>query len=157
MMKLSIDRRSVETSVAVFLSVLVSRQFKLEYPFFAVIASIFTLENTLDNPYKAGVYRLIGTIVGAAVGIAFVLIQPGNALLSGIGTMVLILICSSFSWERAVPIAGVVFASIMLTIDRQNPFTYSFNRVISTFAGIVIAVAVSRLSNLIPDPRQNRK
>lgn len=103
------------------------------------------MENSIASSYKAGVYRLIGTLVGAFVGVIFIYIQPGNALLMGIGTVVLIFICNTFKWDRAVPIAGVMFAAIMLSLNNKNPIQYSFSRVLCTFAGIVIAVAVNHL------------
>jgi uncharacterized membrane protein YgaE (UPF0421/DUF939 family) len=101
------------------------------------------MENSIASTYKAGGYRLIGTLVGAFTGVIFVSIQPGNALLMGIGTMVLIFICSAFKWDRAVPIAGVMFAAIMLSLNNKNPLQYSFSRVLDTFVGIVVAVAVN--------------
>lgn len=126
-----------------FLSVLVSKAFKLEYPFFTVIAAIFSMENSIANSYKAGINRLLGTLVGAFVGVIFVSIQPGNAFYMGIGTLLLIFICNIFKWNKAVPIAGVVFAAIMLSLNNKNPLYYSFGRVVDTFVGIVIAVAVN--------------
>ncbi len=101
------------------------------------------MENSIASSYKAGLYRLIGTIVGAFVGVIFIFIQPGNALLMGVGTLVLIFICNTFNWDRAVPIAGVMFSAIMLSLNNKNPLLYSFSRVIDTFIGIVIAVSVN--------------
>lgn len=103
------------------------------------------MESTIASTYKAGLYRLIGTLVGAFVGLIFVSIQPGNAILMGIGTILLIFICNTFKWDRAVPIAGVMFAAIMLSLNNKNPLQYSFSRVFNTFVGIVIAVAVNYL------------
>jgi uncharacterized membrane protein YgaE (UPF0421/DUF939 family) len=143
--KLKIGKRNIKTAIAVFISVLISKAFKLEYPFFTVIAAIFSMENSIASTYKAGLYRLIGTLVGAFVGVIFIYIQPGNALLMGIGTVLLIFICNTFKWDRAVPIAGVMFAAIMLSLNNKNPLQYSFSRVLDTFAGIVIAVAVNYL------------
>lgn len=117
----------------------------MEYPFFAVIAAIFSMENSIANSYRAGLYRIIGTLIGAFVGTIFVSINPGNAFLSGIGIMVLIFICNAFEWDRAVPIAGVVFAAVMLSLNNKNPLQYSLSRVLATFLGIAIAVAVNYL------------
>jgi uncharacterized membrane protein YgaE (UPF0421/DUF939 family) len=51
--KLRIGKRNIKTAIAVFLSVLISKALKLEYPFFTVIAAIFTMENALSSSYKA--------------------------------------------------------------------------------------------------------
>lgn len=143
--KLRIGKRNFKTAVAVFLSVLISKIFKLEYPFFTVIAAIFSMENSIANSFKAGVLRMFGTMVGAFVGVIFISIQPGNAVLMGIGTLALIFICNTFKWDRAVPIAGVVFASIMLSLNNKNPLQYSASRVLDTLIGIVLAVIVNYL------------
>lgn len=143
--RLKIGKRSIKTAIAIFLSVLISRIFRLEYPFFTAIAVIFSMENSIASSYKAGLNRLLGTLVGAFVGVIFVSIQPGSAVLSGIGMLVLIFICNVFKWDRAVSIAGVVFMSIMLNLNNKNPLQYSFNRVLDTLIGIMIAVAVNYL------------
>ncbi len=142
-MKLRIGKRNIKTAIAVFLSVLISKSLKLEYPFFTVIAAIFSMENSISSTYKAGLYRIIGTLIGAVIGIAFIYIQPGNAILMGLGTIALIFICNAFNWDRAVPIAGVMFAAIMLSLNNKNPIQYSFSRVLNTFIGIVVAVIVN--------------
>ncbi|HEX9062570.1 MAG TPA: hypothetical protein VF941_20540, partial [Clostridia bacterium] len=69
----------------------------------------------------------------------------GNSLLMGIGTFLLIFICNSFRINRAIPIAGVVFSSIMLSLNNKNPLQYSISRVLDTFVGIAVAVAVNLL------------
>lgn len=139
----NMSKRDIKTAIAVFLSVLVSKLLHLEYPFFTAIAVIFSMENSIANSYRAGIYRLLGTLIGAFVGVIFVSIQPGNAVLMGMGTLALIFICNVFKWDRAVPIAGVVFASIMLSLSNKNPLHYSVSRILDTFVGIVIAVAVN--------------
>lgn len=108
-----------------------------------MIAAIFSMENSVANSYKAGLYRMIGTLAGAFAGVLFVYIQPGNAILMGLGIVVLIFICHTFNWDRAIPIAGVMFSAIMLSLNNKNPIQYSFSRVLDTFTGIVIAVAVN--------------
>ena len=140
-----VGKRNIKTSIAVFLTLLISQLLKLEYPFFAVIAAIFSMENTIANTYKAGIYRMLGTLIGALVGTICVLIQPNNAILLGVGTMVVITICNALKWDRAVPIAGVVFAAIMLSLNNKNPFQYSISRVLATLLGIVVAVLVNYL------------
>lgn len=138
-----IDKKMFKTALAVFLSVLVANLFKLQSPFFVAIAVVFCMDSSFYTSYRAGFYRMCGTLAGAVVGILFVLIQPDNALLCGVGILAVILICRLFHIEKTIPTAGVVFAAVMLSLGNKNPFTYSLNRVIDTFVGIIIAVAVS--------------
>jgi uncharacterized membrane protein YgaE (UPF0421/DUF939 family) len=94
---------------------------------------------------------MLGSLVGASVGIALAFIQPGNVILCGLGMMILIYICNIFNWDKAIPIAGVIFMAIMLGMNIKNPLQYSISRILNTFVGISIAVLVDYL---IPSGRK---
>ena len=127
-----------------FLCVLAVNFCKLEYALFAILAAIFSIQKTIENSLKSGLERFLGTVLGAVVGYLFVLIQPRNPFLVGIGAAIIAVICELLHWEKGILIAVVVFASIMLTTD-LNLLWYSINWVIVTFIGILIAVAVNEL------------
>ena len=143
--KFRIGIKDIKTSSAVFFSVLVSDLIHLEYPFFTAIAAIFTIESAKDTPLNAGKIRMSGSIIGALVGVALVYIKPGNAVLCGLGMMIVIYVCSIFNWDKAIAIAGVIFMAIMLNPDIKNPLKYSISRILNTFIGIVIAVLIDYL------------
>jgi uncharacterized membrane protein YgaE (UPF0421/DUF939 family) len=134
--------RNVKTSLAAFLSVGISYLLKLEFPFFTAISTIFTIGSPKETPLKAGRIRMLGSLVGACVGVGLALIKPGNVFLCGLGMMVIVYICSILEWDNAIPIAGVIFMAIMLGKDIKNPLQYSVNRILNAFGGIVVAVAV---------------
>ncbi len=127
-----------------FLCVVVINFFKLEYALFAILAAIFSVQKTVENSLESGLERFLGTVLGAVIGYLFALIQPQNPFLVGIGAVIIAVICELLRWEKGILIAVVVFASIMLTTDK-NLLWYSINWVIVTFIGIVIAVAVNEL------------
>ncbi len=140
--KYGIGMKNIKTSLAVFLSVGISYLLQLEFPFFTAISTIFTIESSRETPMKAGGIRMLGSLVGACVGVVLVLVKPGNVFLCGFGIMVISCICSMLKLDRAIPIAGVIFMAIMLGKDIKDPLQYSINRILNTFAGIVVAVAV---------------
>lgn len=140
-----IGMRNIKTATAVFLCVLISNELGLEYPFYAAIAAIITMKNSISNSYKVGKNRMMGTAVGALTGLVFALIQPENAILCGLGMVVLIYVCNLLKWNDSVVIAGIVFMAIMVNMDGRNPFEYSINRLTDTFMGISIALAVNYL------------
>ncbi|HEX2946278.1 MAG TPA: aromatic acid exporter family protein [Clostridia bacterium] len=146
--------KNLKTSLAAFLSVGVSYLLKLEFPFFTAISTIFTIESSKETPLKAGASRMLGSLVGAAIGVGLASIKPGNVVLCGLGMMVIIYICNILKWDKAIPIAGVIFMAIMLGKDIRNPLQYSINRILNTFAGIVVAVAVDYA---IPSARRGRE
>jgi uncharacterized membrane protein YgaE (UPF0421/DUF939 family) len=135
--------RNVKTAIAVFICMVISKLFKLEYPFFVVIAAIISMENSLMNSFKAGKSRLLGTFIGACIGLICALIKPGSAVLCGLGMIGVVYLCNFLKWRKPIQIAGVVFMAIMVNLNGQNPFLYSINRIIDTLIGIVVAVAVN--------------
>ncbi len=134
--------RNVKTSLAAFLSVGISYLLKLEFPFFTAISAIFTIASPKETPLKAGRIRMLGSLAGACIGVGLALIKPGNVFLCGLGMIVIVYILGIFKLDNAIPIAGVIFMAIMLGKDIKNPLQYSVNRILNTFAGIVVAVAV---------------
>lgn len=143
-----IGMRNIKTAVSVFLCVLISRLLKMEYPFYAAIASVISMSSSVTDSYIAGRNRMFGTFVGAIVGLLLALIAPGNVFLCGIGIVIVIYICNMLNWNKSVSIACIVFCVIMTNLNGRDPFTYSFNRLLDTLLGIVIAVAVNYI--LIP-------
>jgi Predicted membrane protein len=155
-----IGKRNLKTALAVFLCVIISDRLKLEYPFFVAIAAIISLENSLMNSFKAGKNRMLGTIIGAGFGLAGALIQPENALTCGLGMIGVIYCCNLLKWRKPVAFAGVVFMAV-ISLKGKNPFSYSINRILDTFIGIIVAMAVNyfvfppdylpEISRTIPD------
>lgn len=144
-MKLKIGMRNIKTAIAVCLCVFISKLLKLEYPFYASIAAIISMEGSITNSFKAGKNRMMGTIVGAFIGLIFASIQPNNALLCGLGIIVLIYICDQLKWHSSVTIAGIVFMAITVNLNGKSPLLYSTNRIIDTFLGITVSLAVNYL------------
>lgn len=140
---MKIGFRNIKTAIAVFLCVVISRILNLEYAFYAVIAAIMAMESTISRSFITGKNRMLGTIVGAIVGLCFALIKPGSALLCAIGIIIIIFLLNKLKWSKSVTIAGIVFTAIMVNMNGKNPWQYSLNRIIDTFIGISIAVLVN--------------
>lgn len=135
--------RNIKTAIAVVICVLVAKIFKLEYSFYAAIAAVITMENTVSNSFRAGKNRMLGTLVGATIGFLCALIMPGNALLCGIGVVMVIFLCNKLKWSKSVSIACIVFMAIMVNLNGKNPLLYSSNRILDTFIGIIVAMVVN--------------
>jgi uncharacterized membrane protein YgaE (UPF0421/DUF939 family) len=137
--------RILKTALAVAICVAISQALKLEYPFYAAIAAIISLESSLTTSFKAGRNRMLGTFVGALVGLGFASIAPDNALLCGVGIVIIIVILNAFHWNSSITIAGIVFIAIMVNLDGRSPLLYSANRLLDTALGISVALAVNYL------------
>lgn len=139
---MKIGFRTIKTGIAVTLALFISNILKIESPFYAVIAAIIAIQPTVSDSWKKGIYRLLGTMMGAVVGVIFVSISPGNPILAGLGIIFIILVMNKLNWGEAISIGGVVFIGIFLNAE-GGYIDYSLHRLLDTSIGIVVAVAVN--------------
>jgi len=139
---MKIGPRTLKTGIAVTLSLMVADFLKIDGPIYAVIAAIIVMQPSVTDSWQKGVDRILGTIMGAIAGAIFVSISPGNPLLAGIGTIVLILIMNKLQWGEAIVIGTVVFIGIFIGAD-TGYVKYAFHRTMDTSLGIIIAVIIN--------------
>jgi len=137
--------RNIKTAIAILVCLIIANLLQLQYPFYAAIATVISMENSVTNSFAAGKYRMMGTFVGAGAGLAFATIQPENIWLCALGTIVAIYICNLLKWNKSIPIAIIVFLAIMLNLQGDSPLHYSINRIIDTLIGVGVAVMVNYL------------
>lgn len=147
-----IGPRTIKTAIAVALTIWLGNIFGIESTFFAVIAAIIAIQPTLSESLNKGYIRVLGTVIGAIVGIIFSFFVHGNPIIIGLGIIVIIVICNKFHWQESIVLAGVVFISITLSTDKT--IVYAVERTLSTILGIVIAVAINYL--IYPPHYQNQ-
>jgi uncharacterized membrane protein YgaE (UPF0421/DUF939 family) len=150
-----VGMRNIKTAIAVFISIVISKLLKMEYPFYAAIAAIISMQSSVEASFKAGRNRMLGTFIGAVVGFICALISPGNALASAIGIVVVIYLCNILKWKESASIGGIVFLAIMLNLKGNSPLLYSINRILDTFLGIMVAILVNYF--IVPPKDENSK
>lgn len=139
-----IGMRNLKTAIAVFICIIITRVLNIaDSPFYACIAAVICMQSSVFQTFKAGKNRMIGTFIGAFLGFLFALINPGNALLTAVGIIVVIYICDLMKYNKSVSIACIVFIAIMVNLKDQTPFYYSIYRLIETLIGIIIALLVN--------------
>lgn len=140
-MNINIGLRTIKTGVAVALCLFFGELFKLNNPFFAVVAAIITMEKTVGGSYTAGKNRIVGTAIGALVGLLCAFILPGNPVACGLAVILLIIICNYLSIHSAISVGCMVLVAIMT--NANDPLFYSFSRLFDTCVGIIIALLVN--------------
>ncbi len=138
-----IGMRNIKTAISVSICVALAHVFNREYIFYAVIAAVIAMQSSVADSFKAGKNRMLGTTIGAVIGLICALIAPGNIVICGIGVIIVIFICDSLGWNKSITISCIVFLAIMLNLNGRTPFMYSINRIIDTFIGITVAVIVN--------------
>lgn len=152
-----IGMRNIKTSASVFICLLFFEFINRDNAIQACIAAIICMQNTIDDSFKKGIERVIGTIIGGIAGalvLFFVETYGHEQLLLFIiplGIVILIEICVGLKLKQSVVICCVVYLSILITKQREGGYIlYTFNRVVDTTLGIMITIFVNKYLK-IPD------
>lgn len=139
-----IGMRNIKTALSVGICIILLRILKFDSPFYACIAAVITMQTTVENSFQAGKNRLIGTTIGAIIGIIFSYIAPHSSILTVIGVSLIIYITNILHENKSANIACVVFLAIMINLKTTSPLQYGISRFIETAIGIIVAVIVNR-------------
>ncbi|WMJ75909.1 MULTISPECIES: FUSC family protein [unclassified Sedimentibacter] len=153
----SIGMRNIKTATAVFMCLLLFEFVNRESSIYACIAAVICMQNTIVNSFKKGIERIIGTVIGGVAGIIilFIVTSLGRdellIFIIPLGIIVLIEICVSIDMRQSVVICSVVYLIILVTKGHEDSYVmYTFNRVLDTTLGILIALLVNKYM-LLPD------
>lgn len=134
--------KSIRVGISAALCMLVSNLLKLKFPFFVLLPAVMPISTFFGETLKFGIKRIIGTLIGAVIGVLLAFIQTENTLLIGLGVIMLIYVCNYLKWDSTTSIACLVFVSIMVSA-KESAFEYSVHRIIDTFIGIAITTVVN--------------
>lgn len=137
-----IGLRSIKTGLSVFLAITFARILNFEYPFFVSMTALISMDKTGFQSLKMARNRIIGTFFGACIGVLLAYIDQGNALLCGIGMILLCVLCSKLNLSGAIGISGIVLCAIMVHTDK-TPLFYGWHRFIATVLGGGISFLVN--------------
>jgi putative acetyltransferase len=115
----------------------------------AALAATICMKSSLQQTLKTGLDRTIGTIIGAVLGILFLmlqsLIQPELfVLVATAGVVVVIYLCNIFKLQMSVTISVVVYVSILVTQHTVTPLEYGVARLGETVFGIFVAFVINK-------------
>lgn len=121
-------------------------------PFYAALAALWCMQQYNDTTMTNAVQRSVGTLIGAAYGLVFLLLFkpidvtiPMIVYISASAVIIPVIYTTVVLNKRnASFFSCVVFLSIALTHSfDSDPYIFVLNRVIDTFIGIIIGVAVN--------------
>jgi uncharacterized membrane protein YgaE (UPF0421/DUF939 family) len=126
---------------------------QLGYPIYAMIGAVIVTDLSPAKTRELALQRLVGTVLGAAIG-ALVsvigLVGPGAI---GLSIAVTLFLCHALGLRGTAKLAGYVCGIVMLEHSAQ-PWEYAAFRVVETVLGVVVAVAVSVVPLLVRDERK---
>jgi len=145
--------RNLKTALSVMLCMGAYAIFGAPAPFYACIAAILCMRDTVENTVRFGMSRLLGTCIGGLLGLGLLWLDTGLGLpflhifLTGIGVAAAIYLGVLFNNPNSCTIAAAVLCAVMLGNRGDSQFVYALNRIGETFFGIIVAVVINRFIN----------
>jgi uncharacterized membrane protein YccC len=150
---LNFDRRrllvhAAKTALAAALCWWLVLRFGLHDGYWAAISAIIVLQSNVGATVAASRDRLLGTLIGAALGFSFSLfaVPPWNYILA---VFFAVIVCGLLAMRESSRLAGVTITIIMLVPQVGPRWHLALQRVGEVLLGIVMALAVTTL--VLPD------
>lgn len=138
-----VGMRTFKTGLSVALTLLICNALKIENPFFALIASSMAVESSVSESINVSKYRMIGTMIGATIAIAFSFLFHTNPISVGLGIIALIYISNALKLKKSIKISTIVFVAILVNNDETTRFEYAIYRSLDTFIGLSVGTLVN--------------
>jgi len=150
---LSLERQrllihAAKTALAAGLCWGLARRFGLHDGYWGSISAIIVLQSNMGATVSASRDRILGTLIGAALGFSFSLFGalPWNFVLA---VLAAVIVCGLLGLRTSSRLAGVTIAIVMLVQKAGPRWELALDRVVEVMLGIVVALAVTTL--VLPD------
>lgn len=137
--------RNLKTAIAVLICLVLGRYARTENSFYMVVAAMLSMETSVVNSFEIGKNRVLGTVMGALLAMAFSYWAPGSLALSILGVVAIIYVCNLLKWNKTTIMASFVFLGIMLEATGESVFWYGVHRTVDSLMGLGIGLAVNYL------------
>lgn len=140
-------RHGIKTGLATLLSYLLTIWLNLDFGYWAPITTVIVMQNNIAEALEMSLYRTMGTIMGAGMGIVCILLFPdtlawdcfGLALTTGICAF---LIGRSNRYRMASITVTIV---ILASVGQPDRMSFGMFRVVEILVGVGAALLVSVL------------
>lgn len=142
--KWQVVTHSVRTAVAAMASVMVARLFKLPETYWAAITTLVITQSSLGAALTVSWQRLVGTVMGAALGAVVASRFEPRVLVFGLSVFLLGLLCAVARSDRsAYRFAGVTLAIVLLVPHSGPPWRVALHRFAEVCIGIGVALILA--------------
>lgn len=140
-----VGMRTIKTALVVFISFVVSSWINEELSFALIYASVICVETSVASSMKIGYNRILGTVVGGAIGLMMSYVPFYGGLTMALGVVVTILVGNLLKIKKATGIAITLVVIIIIGSKGDAPAVYALQRTLDTLIGILIATVVNLL------------
>lgn len=113
-------RYGLKVAVASLFSYGLSYAMGFEYPAWAVVSSIIAVQINVADSMHAGLMRITGTAVGAALGVLLLVTLPSNPMLMAAAVFGTTLLCGYFARFSNIWAAAAIAAVVVLFAGAQH-------------------------------------
>jgi uncharacterized membrane protein YccC len=139
---------AAKTALAAALCWWLALRFGLHDGYWGSISAIIVLQSNVGATVNASRDRLLGTLIGAALGFSFSLFGP--LLLSYVlALLAAVILCGLLGLRNSSRLAAVTITIVMLVHREGSRWGLALDRVGEVLLGIVVALAVTTL--VLPD------
>ena len=138
-------RHGLKTGLAVVLAYAVTHILDLQMWQWAVVAAVVTMQMTVADAIQNGVNRITGTIIGAALGIAFLYIFPSGEVWMGLALWAGAALCASLSQysQRYTMAALTVVVVVLAGAGAEDKIAVGLGRMAEIGIGVCCSFLVS--------------
>ena len=147
-----IGLRTLKTALAVTLALLLARLLGATSSIFAGLGAISAVTRALRDSLREAKTQFVGVILGGAVGILLLLVDPQPAeVLVGAGVLAVISLCNLLGLFYAVSLSAAIVLSVCVSTD-GNVLAAMAYRLLDTSIGLLVGLGV----NMFLKPYSNR-
>jgi uncharacterized membrane protein YccC len=137
---------AAQTTVAVMVSYLIGRLFRLPEAYWAPIATLIVLQSTLQAALPVFVRYFAGTAAGAALGAVMDTYLRGNTWAFGLAVFTIGLLCAALRIDRsAYRYASITLAIVLLPSRSTSARLIAFHRFFEVSIGLTVGLALVAL------------
>jgi len=139
---------AVRAASSAVLAVALAQLLGLPYPIYALVAAVIAIDLSPVRTRELALQRIIGTVLGAAVGVAFSVSVGTNPWTIGTGIFAAMCLCYPLRLHGAEKLTGYVCGIVMLD-HAGAPLLYASHRLLETLLGVGVAILVSFVPKLL--------
>jgi uncharacterized membrane protein YccC len=140
-------KHALKTALASVTAYALTSLFFLPQGYWAVISVIVVMQANLGGSLRAGVNRIIGTAVGATMGLVCLFTLGSGSVALGVGVGLTILVCAYFTHlHESFRMAGLTASIIILLGGQSDSYLHvALMRFLEINLGVAVALAYSLL------------
>ncbi len=108
-------RHGVKTGIAAVLALVLADVLHIEYGYWAVISAVIAMQMNVADAIEMCLYRFIGTVMGAVMGVAAIMVFPDTPVWNGVSVFVTTGLCAFLTrWDPRYRMAAITVSIVIL-------------------------------------------